>query len=698
MPFRVVFRPFHPAPYAPHSRLRSNTLLVLSAGLLAITMVLSAPVQADDPSVSEWDFYGDLPVVLHATRLQQPVADTPASITVIDQALIRASTAATIPELLRHVAGFQVAYPSGNEATATYHGAADQHARTLQVLVDGRSVYNPLTGGMLWETLALTLEDVDRIEVIRGPNAAAYGANAFFGVINIVTKDPAKFPGTSLRVDAGSRDTRRTHLRHAGQAGALQYGLSAFYEEQSGFDTHNDDLRAAHVDFKGNLGLSSRDALEFGFSYREAEAPRGLLARHIEIRDRDADSQHQLLRWRRVDAVDDEMQITLYHNKERAQDKIFPFSLSDYLSFLSGAHVKPEEIPRYAGRPDQIVGVNYNYTAHRYDLEFQRIQRLNDALRVVWGGGYREDRANAPGLLEGGAASRSQRRVFANAEWQPEARWLANLGAMFEDHDEVGDFFSPRLGIAYRIGVRNSLRAVASRAYRMPTLLEYRTSEPVFWSDGGIVELIEAPGTIDLDLNRSASLQPRPERIDAYEIGFFGQFADQRLSADVKFFYKDIRHVVGQAKFDRINRRELRTYFNRYTLRHQGFETQLLYQSGPHFASLGYSYVDNRQEGGISHTMVPRHTLSTLYAHQFPKALQISLGAFYVDTMQWRGEGQRLGSTQWVDLKIEKGLDLRPGRVTLGFSVHNLFDVDNATFRTENQDDRRLLATARLEF
>lgn len=669
------------------------------AALLAGLLSTTGSAQPGDLQVTELDFFAELPVVLHATRLSQPVADTPASITILDQTLIRASTASTIPELLRYVAGFQVAYPSGSEATATYHGAADQHSRSMQVLIDGRSVYNQIFGGIRWDLLALTIEDIDRIEVIRGPNAAAYGANAFFGVINIVTKEPMKFPGTSVRADAGSRETLRTHARHAGGSGAIDYSLSAYYEQGDGFDSQNDDFHAAHVNLQGSFRLNVTDALEFGLSFRDADAGLGFPEEldGLFLRDRAADSNHQLLRWRRIDAVDSGTQVTLYRNDERSRESLFPFELWEYLSLALNRFVPPPEAERLTGIPNQTIGVDFTYNVQRYDLELERTQRLDDTLRVVGGAGYREDRASARGLLEGGSASRSQWRVFAHGEWEPDPGWLINLGGMYEEHEDIGGYFSPRLGVNYRIDPRRSLRLVGSRAYRIPTLFESYASIPLLTVDREPVDLIDEPGRLD----RYESLGPRPERIDALELGFFGQFVDDRLSTDLKLFHEDIDDLVGTARLERETRPETEFIFNRSTLRRRGFETQLRYQGDRDFVSVGYSLVDTAEDGErppSRRRKVSGNTLSALYARQLSDSLQASVSAFYFDEMRWRGEGSTVPETYWVDIKLEKTLRLNPGEARLAFSVHNLFDRDNVTFRPENRDERQYLATFRYEY
>lgn len=660
--------------------------------LCAIPVTLTA--QPEDPPLTEMDFFAELPVVLHATRLRQPVADTPASITIIDQAFIRASTAATIPELLRFVAGFQVAYPSGNETTATYRGLGDQHARRMQVLVDGRSVYNQMYGGILWDIFPVTIEDVDRIEVIRGPNAAAYGANSFLGVINIVTKDPAKFPGTSTRLDAGSRDTRRTHVRHAGRSGDFDFGISAFYEQQDGFDSQFDDLAAAHVDFHGGLQLNNQDRLEFGLSYRDADTERGFIAEPEFRVDRDADSQHQLLRWRRVLAPEDEYKLTFFHNNQRSQAELFALKMSEYLSLLARRPVSPQQAAAVTGRPDQIAGVDYSYDIDRYELEFERTQRATPDLRFVWGGTYRQDRASSRGQLQNGGASRDLWQTFAHGEWEPRPDWLLNIGGVYEDHQTLGGFFSPRLGVTYRLNDRDSIRLVGSRAYRMPTFFDSLAEENIFYRDGSVASLVTDPrGLVRFD-----SLDPDPERIDAYELGYFGQFADGRLSADFKLFYEDIRDLIRDLRLDPA-RPSTFLFVNAYDARVKGAETQIGYQSANDFASVAYSFADTTLRGNAwSVTPIPRHTLSVLYGRNLTDSIQLSAAAFYVDEMRWLGSGDPIPSQHWMDVKLEKRFRMDPGEATLAFSVHNLFDRDNITFRRENRDERQYLATFRYEF
>lgn len=156
----------------PRARsLASRAGPVLLLGLLALDA--RAERGEADP------FFGAIPMVLTASRLAQSPLDAPAPVTVIDREMIVASGFNEIHDLLRLAPGFLVAdHPDGPPAVAS-HGLGDAHARRIKVMVDGRTINSPLWGNVIWDNLPLRVDDVERIEVVRGPNGAAYGVNAF---------------------------------------------------------------------------------------------------------------------------------------------------------------------------------------------------------------------------------------------------------------------------------------------------------------------------------------------------------------------------------------------------------------------------------------------------------------------------------------------------------------------------------------
>ena len=151
-------------------------------------------------ALSERDFLGDMPIVLSVSRLPQRLDETPGAVTVIDRDMIRLSGARDVADLLRLVPGFQSSTSFETSAPlASYHGGFDSYSNRIQVLVDGRSVYSPYFIGSVGPGLqTVALADIERIEILRGSNSAAYGARAMLGVINIVTRSTLAVSYTHL--------------------------------------------------------------------------------------------------------------------------------------------------------------------------------------------------------------------------------------------------------------------------------------------------------------------------------------------------------------------------------------------------------------------------------------------------------------------------------------------------------------------
>ncbi len=172
---------------------------IIKAALLSGALA-STPMAGE--RTEEAAFFEDLPTVLTLSRMPQSTAEAPEAVTAIGPELIRASGARTIPDLLRLVPGFYVAFKNAHFASVTHHGYTDDYSRRMQVLIDGRSVFTPyFVGGVDWMSLPITIQDIDTIEVVRGTNSAAFGSNAFLGVVNIITKSaaPPSMPTASPR-------------------------------------------------------------------------------------------------------------------------------------------------------------------------------------------------------------------------------------------------------------------------------------------------------------------------------------------------------------------------------------------------------------------------------------------------------------------------------------------------------------------
>src|SRR6185295_11940916 len=157
------------------------------------------------------------------SRAPEPTMRVPAAVYVITQDDIRRSGAISIPEALRLAPGLQVARINAGTWAIGVRGFADRLARSVLVLIDGRAVYSPLFAGTYWETQDTLLQDVDRVEIIRGPGGTLWGANAVNGIINIITKSARETQGVLVSAGAGSEDRAFGAFRYGGTKGALSY-------------------------------------------------------------------------------------------------------------------------------------------------------------------------------------------------------------------------------------------------------------------------------------------------------------------------------------------------------------------------------------------------------------------------------------------------------------------------------------------
>ena len=205
--------------------------------VLATAWAISPGMAIGAAALSEDDFLSQLPIVLSATRLSQALSDTPAAMTLIDREMIRDSGAWDIADLFRLVPGMYVAYNVDKEvvpgSVVSYHGLADPYAKRMQIQIDGRSVYTPLFGGPIWSNIPLALDDIERVEVVRGPSAATYGANSFLGVINIITRHPSETQGTLVSLSTGKLGNDAT-LRYGGKSEQADYRLTVQRRDDNG--------------------------------------------------------------------------------------------------------------------------------------------------------------------------------------------------------------------------------------------------------------------------------------------------------------------------------------------------------------------------------------------------------------------------------------------------------------------------------
>ncbi len=461
----------------PSHRSRFSPFRALCPALLLSSSIFSQFVWAThDDGLSVDYFFQDLPVVLSATRLAQPLSDIPAAMTIIDREMIQASGAMNIPDMLRLVPGMSVGFYSGSRSTVSYHGLADEYARNMQVLVDGRSIYDPGFGGVSWPDMPIEVDEIERIEVVRGPNAAAYGSNSFAGVINIITQHPADQLGTTFKTIIGGGEKRKIYARHADETGKFAYRLSADYQEFSGFDAIPDDERTRWVSFHGDYNPDAKNSFQATLGFSEGTYQEGFNEIVQQVRELESRYHFQQLNWQHQVTPSNEIKLQFYHNFFDIDDHFQSPVLSDLIIGWDGWDDFPFSVPE-ENRPDMLAyllsdGAYTDYasfltalnltdsplattvldfTSHRYDLELQQTLAFSERLRWVWGLGLRQDKVESAWILhQEDSITRDQSRLFGNLEWHIRPDLVANIGGMLERFEKKNPVFSPRLALNYQ--------------------------------------------------------------------------------------------------------------------------------------------------------------------------------------------------------------------------------------------------------
>lgn len=491
-------------------------------------LVISGLLVAGGSQAAEEDiFFSELPVVASVSRLPQPLSEAPGAVTVIDRDMIRVSGARNFADLLRLVPGFQVTPPNQDGAVVAYHGLSnEEYTPRVQVLIDGRSQYSPLfKSGVNWNLLPIVLENIERIEVMRGSNTVSYGSNAFLGVVNVITQDSSQTKGWMLSAKHGNASIRDETLRWGGKAGDAdvrmtyhELGDSGFRKMFDGglgwFDPH-DSRHSKVFDLRVDMPLTDRDELRFSLSHAEDVSQYGRPKSSSDpFRDLSQNSTALSAEWHRALGGGDEIKLRYSHVQDWA----------------SGAY---NEAVSYNNLVNQSVSYNYlnnpGGESVSDELEFQHVLALSKEMRAVWGLDGKYSTLYSPYQFSTtGWKNRSSYRLFGNLEYRPDKDWLFNLGSSVE-YDSVAEWmFDPRASVSYHLLKDHTLRFVASRAHRSPSLYEAY----------GDTQKTPAGASNPVDRTYFAAPGLKPERIDTLEIGYLGELKPARASLDVRAFHE----------------------------------------------------------------------------------------------------------------------------------------------------------------
>lgn len=503
------------------TRLALGTLALVAAGPALLGLLGPASAFAQQSArlepVSEQAFLEELPV-LSVSRLPQSPAEVPGAVTVFDRDFIRATGYREIGQLLRLVPGMGVVNDRGHSPWIAYHGLGSDYSNRMQVLIDGRSVYSPSQiGGADWSGLPITLEEIERIEVLRGSNAAAYGSNAFLGVVNIITRHAAQDPGVALGASVGNRGLLDGSGRVGVQSGPFAARLNWSHIDDEGFRKLTDDRRSKILTLRADYQMNPRDALTFWAGANDGTRINGFPNTPNNtngLRDLTSYNRFAHLRFRRAFDAGNEISVGYYRNDE---------------SITEGFNATfPPFFP--------VVPVDINRQSTRDNVDFQHTLTLGPSLRMVWGAEGRRDWVQAPSSFYAyGDASSRLWRTFANAEWRAMPSLVINAGAMVERYNGGDPRLSPRLFANWTPLAGQTLRAGYSDSYRELSLFEQRADQRFYSGPILLSYAVTSPGNL------------RPERVRTGEIGWVGHWgANATVTSDLRIFNERLTDLVDR--------------------------------------------------------------------------------------------------------------------------------------------------------
>ena len=547
--------------------------------------------------------------VSSVSRTEERLGNAPAAVAVVTSEDIRRSGATSVPEALRLVPGIHVARESSSEWAISSRGFSSVNSEKLLVLSDTRSVYTPLFSGVFWDVQDYLLQDIDRIEVIRGPGATLWGSNAVNGVINVTTKSARDTQGLYFETSAGTEERAAVAARYGGEvANGAYYRIFAKYFDRDGTFSANqaspDDWQAGHFGFRSDWDATARDTLTIqGDVYR---GDVGQMAPSVTVIGRPGPTGrlrvgvsggNVLTRWKRALSPGSDLQLRFYYDRTHRDDPSFTDTL-DTVDF--------DLQHRFAqgSRHDITWSANYRATANdnqsggifAVDPSFSRDQVVS---------GFVQDQIRLLDPLHVTVGAKVEHNDFSGTEVQPSGR------------------------VAWR-PQRHTLWGAVSRAARVPTRFERDIAIDVTNPAGNPIVRLQGNRGFD------------SERLLAYEAGYRWQTM-RTLSVDTAVFHNRYQGLAslerGEPFLDpRVGRTIIPLQSHNLTDgRARGVEVLATYAPFlPLRVTASYSHVDLRLDPQGDDINRGRFLAGSTPRHQFGLRSYLDLPARFQFDVMWR--------------------------------------------------------------
>lgn len=652
-------------------------ILAATCGLLGACKIFAAtPLEPLAlASGSESAFFSELPVVLSVTRLQQNLKDVPGFVTVIDAETIRHSGARDLAELLRVVPGFQVAFNAYGAPVATYHGMGSDIPRGLQVLIDGRTEYSALfQGGVSWNLIDVALEDIERIEVLRGSNSPTYGSNSFMGVVNVITRHAASTHGVLGMLSKGNQGIEDRLARIGFGDGVWHARLTAESKRDHGEPLPFDDRKTERVnlrvdsDWPGGNSLRVQAGhlrLGLGIGYEPDADPIAQITN--PHREMVVESNFLQLHWRHHDQARGNTELRAYRIEQ---------SMDDFYRIAVAV-------------PPVVLSTNFDNSgrAHRNDLELQHSFE-RDQLRLVGGAGWRQDVArHAYFYGPGRRVEQTIQRLFGELEWRPGTYLTTNLAATAEDDSLSGRSLAPRAAFNVHLGPEQTIKFIAGKSRRLPTMYEKKADERLYETVGNAFVPV---GTL-LNVDTSSTGKVRSEEVKSQEIGYLGEFKSLGLTVDARWFREKLKGRIQSYQVRPVTpicpvfegaACNYNDFFNVTAVKIHGWETQMNW-SPTRATVIGLAHarvkIDPRwtstlavDQGMIDYLRrsSPRDSTSLSFRQRLLERFTLAASYYDVDDFSWTRNG-RTSEYRRLDWRLAYDFRIADARAELAWTVRS---------------------------
>lgn len=560
-------------------------------------------------------------VVVTASRLEEPQEETTSEVIVITAEEIERTNAQKVPDVLMNVADLNIPQNGGKGKTAEVllRGGSPRH--TL-VMIDGVKVNSPTTGG--FDFGGLDVDDIERIEIVKGPQSTMYGSEAMTGVIHIITKKGKGKPRTTVSVEGGSFGTFKPSVGVSGGTDTVHYRFNASYFKNSGISAarggaEDDGYKNAYFSGKAGAKLGEKAEVEVAGNYYYDRT--------------ELDSFDFFL-----GPVDDLTYATWgHHYTVSGKGKLYLLDRWEQILTLSSAS------DLWRSRNLTVDFLNSDIETFRNTVEWQHNLYLTDAYTLTGGVEYREEKGENEGNFE---STIDNAAVYVNNKLKLlEDALVLNAGLRYDDHETFGNETTYRVGAVYsveRLGLR--LRGSYGTGFRAPSFNE------LFFPDFGNPDL-------------------KPEESKAWEVGFEKDFSD-RVTVRATYFHQDFENLI---EFDGI------TFMagNVAEARAEGVETGIAVRVTDRIdVSADYSFLDAEDEATGSRLNRRPEDKVVVGAGYHGERLSLDADLIYVGEVFDVPAGRDLDS--YAVVNVSGSFDVAKD-LTVFARVENLFDEDYET-------------------